>query len=197
MSLNPPILLGGVPAVLIGEWFCLERGGLECRCDTQMPGLRTLKFLGARMYLTTLRICIVGTVANNSGIQSLEIPLTSISGENFAQPIFGCNYWEANIRPSPGGGLLPPSSIPSQKPPRVRIYFLNGGAGTFLRVFFGLIARHRINDAQFFQPPAMESWIREMLQDPNDSSRLFLVQPAPSTAQHAPVASIPGFSQAR
>lgn len=206
MALNPPILYSGLPAGLPSEWFCLERSGIELSVDTHLPTLKKQTLKRSRLYVTTQRICVIAESTNTSGIRSFDIPLASISRESFVQPIFGCNYLECDVAPMMGGGLESAAQLP-----RVKLYFLHGGAGTFLRVFFTLMAKRRITDERtreaFFSPPAMTSWMAQQQAyiDPNDSSRLYLAQPTAadfaagtnnsSTSHSTPPPS--GYSQAQ
>ena len=86
MALNPPLLPTGLPAGLIGEFFLLEREGIECSIEARGLPKQTLK--GARLFVTTLRLCIVSPTATSAGLQCIDIPLQGITGEEFKQPIF-------------------------------------------------------------------------------------------------------------
>lgn len=90
-------------------------------------------------------------------------------------------------------------------PAAFRVYFLRGGCGTFLRVFFELIGRLREMDAAsraaWIAPaqmaarmPAFQAFV-----DPSDPSRLFLSQPAapappPGVAGGPAAPAPPGYS---
>ncbi len=87
IALNPPLLPTGLPAGLSAEFFLLERDGIELSIDLG-GSLRKQTLKNARLYVTTLRLCIVAPAATASGLQSIDIPLQCISGEEFKQPIF-------------------------------------------------------------------------------------------------------------
>ena len=214
MALNPPLLNNGLPAGLPSEWFCLERNGIELLIETRDATLRKQTLKRARLYLTTQRICVVAEAPNSAGLRSFDIPLAGISNESFEQPIFGCNYLKADVAPLPGGGLGGLNVNDSGQPPRICLYFLDGGAGTFLRVFFTLMAKRRIADARlrdtFFAASEMATWVaaQQAYVDPNDSSRLYLSAQPESQNDTAPFlgggggGSLPltppsGYSQAR
>jgi len=197
MALNPPLLASGLPLGLATEWFCLERDGLELRLDTHVPALGTQVLKRVRLYVTTLRLCVVADAPHAAGLRSLDIPLAGVSRESFAQPIFGCNYLEVAVAPVAGRGLDAAAA-----PPRARLYFLAGGAGTFLRVFFALMGRLRgagaagdagdaAARAAFFAPPQMQQWVaaQTAFADPSDPSRLYLAQPAAREAPRAGAAA--------
>ena len=107
MALNPPLLPTGLPAGLIGEFFLLERDGIECSIEARGLPKQTLK--GARLFVTTLRLCIVSPTATSAGLQCIDIPLQGISGEEFKQPIF--------VRRAAAAPARPPHPAPSHNPP--------------------------------------------------------------------------------
>ena len=76
-----------MPAGLSAEFFLLEREGIEVTIDLG-GALRKQTLKNARLYVTTLRLCIVAPAPTPSGLQSLDLPLQCISGEEFKQPIF-------------------------------------------------------------------------------------------------------------
>lgn len=157
MALNPPLLPGGLPAGIAGEFFCLERSGIELSVDTQSRELGKQVLAKCRLFMTTLRICVVCTTANSSGLQSFDIPMQGISGESFEQPWFGANYLKLAVAPVLGRGLSSPA--------QVKITFIEGGCGLFLRVFFALMARYKDADAAaraaFLAPPSMQAWVSQ------------------------------------
>jgi len=184
LSLNPPLLASGVPLGLADEWFLLEREELEVALETRVAGLGRQTLKRARLFLTTKRLVAVAPAATAAGLRALELPLAGLSAEAFVQPLFGCNYLEALVAPARGGGLEAAAA-----PPRARVYFLRGGAGTFLRVFFATMGRLRAGGdaearAAALAPPAAARWLGEMVAfaDPADPSRLFLAQPEAGAA---------------
>jgi hypothetical protein len=157
MALNPPLLPGGLPAGIAGEFFCLERSGIELSVDTQSRELGKQVLAKCRLFMTTLRMCVVCTTANSSGLQSFDIPMQGISGESFEQPWFGANYLKLAVAPVLGRGLTSPA--------QVKITFIEGGCGLFLRVFFALMAKYKDADAAaraaFLAPPSMQAWVSQ------------------------------------
>jgi len=133
--------------------------------------------------VTTLRLCVFADAPNAAGLRALDIPLASILREEFCQPIFGANYLELDVAPVRGAGL--DGCAAGGAPPRARLYFMRGGAGTLLRVFFALMGRIKARAADaaagaaFFAPAALALWVtaQEAYVDPSDPSRLYVVQP--------------------
>ena len=176
MALNPPILPGPhpLPAGLIGEFFLLERDGIELSVSALALPKQVLK--NARLFVTTLRLCVIAASPTPAGLQCFDIPLQAVSGEEFKQPIFGANALAGTVAAVPGRGLEGPASF--------RLTFLKGGCGTFLRVFFELIGKYREMDANaraaWLAPARMQAHMPTYAAfvDPSDPSRLFLQQPA-------------------
>ncbi|KAL5527864.1 hypothetical protein ACEPAG_6665 [Sanghuangporus baumii] len=67
-------------------------------------GEKKLKETG-RIYLTDQRLLFLA--APNPTFETLTVPLSNILSTSFQQPVFGSNYLELEIRPSPDGGLVP------------------------------------------------------------------------------------------
>ena len=157
MALNPPLLAGsgGLPAGILGEFFALERAGIELAVDTQSREHGKQVLPRCRLFLTTLRLCLVAPAPNASGLQAFDIPLQGVSAESFEQPWFGANYLALTVAPVPGRGLASPA--------KVKVTFNEGGCGLFLSVFFSLMARYKDADAaaraNFLAAPAMQSFI--------------------------------------
>lgn len=97
--------------------------------------LRKQTLKNARLFVTTLRLCVVAPAATASGLQSMDMPLQCISEESFKQPIFGANSLVGRVAPVPGRGLDTPASF--------QLYFYKGGCGTFLRILFHLLGTYR------------------------------------------------------
>jgi WW domain-binding protein 2 len=51
------------------------------------------------------KVIFVSSASESSGIDSLSVPLTSLLSTKFRQPLFGGNYLEMEIVPSPEGSL--------------------------------------------------------------------------------------------
>ena len=114
-----------------------------------------------------------------------------IEKEAFKQPIFGANYLDIVVAPVPGRGL--------QNPTKLTLTFNQGGANTFLRIFFELMGRvHAERSAQAayaaaiaagmqqHQPPsalapqAIQGYLQDVARayvDPSDPSTIYLTQP--------------------
>lgn len=64
-------------------------------------------------------------------LRSFDLPLIYIHGESFNQPILGCNNLAGKVWPVHADGG-PSGNFP---PVQFKLYFANGGVGTFLRLF--------------------------------------------------------------
>jgi len=130
------------------------------------------------LYLTTIRIVFVPSVMNTY-FTAIDLPLQGITDDKFEQPIFGSNHLMGTIAPVPGRGLVNPAKF--------RLYFHDGGAGTFLHVYFGLMEKiHHAprvsvtsHPPPLFTPPQMQSFMEEQQAyiDPSDPSVLYIAQP--------------------
>jgi hypothetical protein len=72
----------------VGEFFCLERSGIELSLDTHSSALGRQTLKNARLLVTTLRLCVIADKPNAAGLQAFDLPLAGISQEDFKQPIF-------------------------------------------------------------------------------------------------------------
>lgn len=174
MALNPPLLAGGLPAGIVGEYYLLQRTGIDATIEE--PSVGKQKLSNATLYVTTVRICVVAPKASSTGLQAIDIPLQGISGEEFKQPILGANRLEGTVANVPGRGLAAPAKF--------SLKLTHGGANTFLRVFFALREKYLSADAahrsSWLAPQHMQQWVSNTAQafvDPSDPSRLYLVQP--------------------
>ena len=111
------------------------------------------------------------------GFRAYDFPLAYLYNESFRQPIFGCNHLALACRPvllPSGPGLSPP---PPPPPRSARIYFLEGGVGTFLPLFFGMLADARRWGSQ---PPAAQLTPeppKRAFVDPSDPTVLYIPTP--------------------
>jgi hypothetical protein len=158
----------------------VQRKGVVLKLTSDSPSLSKIEAKG-ELVVTTVRMCFLPTHPVGA-FTGLDIPFSGITGEDFKQPIFGANALEGTVAPVPGRGL--------DRPARFRLAFNEGGCGTFLHVFFGLIERHRKADEEarrafFTAPRAVETFIHEQQAyvDPSDPSILFIVQPAAAAVQ--------------
>jgi len=174
MSLNPPLLANGTPAGILGEFFLLERDGIECSIETNSASYGKIVLNSAFLLVTSLRLCVYSRIPSQAGLFSFDIPFRHITEESFEQPFFGANYLLMTVAPVEGGGLTSPC--------KVKIIFKKGGCGTFLRVFFSLMSSFRGAGASsrtsFLQPHNVQSFLAEQTAyiDPSDPSRLLLTQ---------------------
>ncbi|WJX93363.1 hypothetical protein P8452_74897 [Trifolium repens] len=186
MALNPQLFPNGMPVPFVNEIFVLARDGVEFDVD-KIPTAGNhggrLKAKGI-IYLSNIRMVFV---AKNpvDGLYAFDMPLLYINGEKFNQPIFHCN----NI-----SGLVDPV-VPDDQHRALysthsfKIIFKEGGCGTFIPLFFNLIAsvrqynqrvnvptESRVDPLQASQTP-VDEMMRHAYVDPNDPTRIFLQQP--------------------
>ncbi|KAH9833775.1 uncharacterized protein C8Q71DRAFT_175469 [Rhodofomes roseus] len=69
-----------------------------------LGGAKKMKDVG-KLWLTDQRLIFVSDNGSKSGIESLSVPLLSLSSTKFEQPYFGSNYLSIEIKPSPEGRL--------------------------------------------------------------------------------------------
>ncbi|KAL3818760.1 hypothetical protein ACJIZ3_004665 [Penstemon smallii] len=186
MALNPQLFPNGMPVPFVHELFVLARDGVEFEID-KIPGTQggNVKAKGT-VYLSNIRMVFVASkpVGNFIGF---DMPLLYVHGEKFNQPIFFCN----NI-----AGLVDPV-VPDNENRALysthsfKILFKEGGCGTFIPLFFNLIAsvrqhnqhtnaeaqaQSRLDPLQAAQTP-VDEMMRHAYVDPNDPTRIFLQQP--------------------
>jgi hypothetical protein len=91
-------------------------------------------FKNGKLYVTTIRMVFVASNPDvNSDFCSFDIPLSNVRGEQFNQPIFGCNNLSGMCLPLPGFS----GSI------NWVIAFKSGGVGRLLSVLQDLLVRNR------------------------------------------------------
>ncbi|XP_058775390.1 uncharacterized protein LOC131649446 [Vicia villosa] len=128
---------------------------------------------------------LIFLLLSSIGYFTFDMPLLYLNGEKFNQPIFHCN----NI-----SGLVEPV-VPADQHRALysthsfKIIFKEGGCGTFIPLFFNLIAIVRQYNQRVSAPtesrvdplPVSQAPIDEMMRhayvDPNDPTRIFLQQP--------------------
>lgn len=190
MAGNPQLAQVGsaelVPAPFQGEIIVLRRKGLEIGLDGfGQEGQNRWKAKGF-LYLSNVRMVFVAKHArleNTTGLQAFDIPLVYIHRDEFKQPIFGCNHLSGHVwQAAEGGG--PRGSLP---PVSFKLYFTEGGVGTFLPLYFDLLNRAktaaRWQEQQQRQtaprpsaPPVGELAATAFV-DPQDPTVLYLAQP--------------------
>ena len=176
MALNPPLLPNRHPAPVNGEYLVLDRKDIEA--EIVLDNKQKYKGKG-KLYLTTLRLVFVNK--NNEAMISFDVPIDLMSNEKFNQPIFGANYISGRVLPL--YDLLP-------CPANFKFWFMSGGTGTFLPLFYNLSEqirrqRQRNNygpDPRFVECVANGNLRNVAYVDPNDPSVIFVQQPSPNTA---------------
>eukprot|EP00798_Chlamydomonas_sp_ICE-L_P008155 gene8155-1408_t len=185
MSSNPALVecQGELfPAPFPGESFLLQREGVMGEID----GLRTANGKWSskgRMFLSNIRLVYIASAADPSGLVAFDLPLVYMRNDKLNQPIFGCNNLSGQVWPAVSGGG-PGGALP---PHDFKIYFKEGGIGTFYPLYYTLTERAKQsfagpsaaqsapaqpNPAQF-----AEGLVSRAFVDPNDPSTIYLSQP--------------------
>ncbi|KAI3916894.1 hypothetical protein MKW98_014355 [Papaver atlanticum] len=189
MALNPQLFPNGMPVPFVNEMFVFAREGVEFEID-KIPGTHggNVKAKGT-IYMSNVRMVFVANKPVGS-FGAFDMPLLFVRGEKFSQPIFFCNNISGSVDPVVPDGehraLYSPHSF--------KILFKEGGCGTFVPLFFNLIAsvrqysQHsaaqfaasqaapRVDPLQAAQTP-VDEMMRSAYVDPNDPTRIFLQQP--------------------
>ncbi|KAK7262733.1 hypothetical protein RJT34_30313 [Clitoria ternatea] len=186
MALNPQLFPNGMPVPFVNEIFVLARDGVEFDVD-KIPASGDhgghLKTKGT-IYLSNIRMVFVAKSPVGSFI-AFDMPLLYIHNEKFNQPIFHCNNLAGQVEP-----VIPDDQHRAlYSTHSFKILFKEGGCGTFIPLFFNLIAsvrqynRHanlptqsHVDPLQAAQTP-VDEMMRHAYVDPNDPTRIFLQQP--------------------
>ncbi len=126
--------------------------------------------------LTTCRI--VAILKDTSGpFKSFDVPLGLLKSEEFKQPIFGSNYITGICKPL--FNILPGDT-------KFKIWFTEGGCGTFVPSFLNMVSSLRRNgnrghDQKMMNNIATGNFAKTAYVDPNDPSVIFLEQPEVDT----------------
>ncbi|XP_006359298.1 WW domain-binding protein 2-like [Solanum tuberosum] len=183
MAVNPQLFANGMPIPFLNELFVLSRHGVEFEVD-KIPGVGKTRTRGT-IYLSNIRMVFVAKMPVD--FIAFDMPLLFVSDEKFKQPVFHCN----NI-----SGLVDPV-VPDNENRALysthtfKILFKDGGCGTFVPLFFNLIAsvrraqqqsgaEPRVDPLQAAQTP-VDEMIRHAYVDPNDPTKIFLQQPTPES----------------
>ena len=123
------------------------------------------------MILTSCRVICVNK--NNSAFKAFDLPLSLISNEGFAQPIFGANYIHGTCKP-----LL--NSLPGNI--NFKIWFMTGGCGTFAPAYLKMVSSCKRNRGRGAEQSVINSYQnsgnkKTAYIDPNDPSVIYLQQP--------------------
>ena len=167
--LNPPLNSMGEPLRVEGEYFVMKRGGAEFEFKVE----RGSKYTGkGEMILTTCRVICLNN-KNNSAFKAFDLPISLISQEGFEQPIFGANYICGKCKPLMN---ILPGNI------SFKIWFMNGGCGTFAPAYLKMVASCRRNKNRGIEQKLMSTvqngtYRKTAYIDPNDPSVIYLQQP--------------------
>jgi hypothetical protein len=123
------------------------------------------------MILTSCRIICLNK--SSSAFRAFDLPLSLISEEGFAQPIFGANYLHGKCRP-----LL--NSLPGMI--NFKIWLMTGGCGTLAPAYLRMVKSCRANSGRGVQQSVINAYqgptTNSAYIDPNDPSIIYLQQPA-------------------
>ncbi|KAK8815749.1 hypothetical protein WA538_004873, partial [Blastocystis sp. DL] len=172
MSVNPKLGADRTPLLFMGENLLLRRERIRL---ISKIGSFNVKSDGV-LYLSTLRLIFVADRPTES-FTGLDIPLLSIRNEKFNQPLFGNNNLSMTVAPQANWGeSFQFSSV---------FEFRNGGAQTFLRVFWKLMSA--VNEVRNIPvatavPPQVASiasggWVQSAFVDPSDPTYIYTSQP--------------------
>mmetsp|Transcript_115195 Transcript_115195/g.372688 ORF Transcript_115195/g.372688 Transcript_115195/m.372688 type:complete len:221 (+) Transcript_115195:94-756(+) len=186
MAVNPTLAEDSVSKELFplhqsGEAFALKRDNIDFECI-----LPRGKLWGKGcFFLSSKRIVFVCLSKScRADFKSFEIPLATLLEPKFNQPIFGANYLSGLATPTQAGGPLGGS------PAAWSLTFNSGGCGTFLPLFYRLLAElqeaSQASSGSSVAQAAQDGRLGQVAYvDPSDPSVLFLSQPAaaPNSAQ--------------
>lgn len=124
------------------------------------------------MILTTCRVICLNN-KNHNAFKAFDLPISLISKEGFEQPIFGANYICGECKPLMN---ILPGNI------KFKIWFMNGGCGTFAPAYLKMVASCRRNKYRGIEQKLMNSvqngsYRKTAYIDPNDPSVIYLQQP--------------------
>jgi len=178
-----PNLSGSQPVPMEGEVLVLSRRGISFSAKS---GSSKFKKEG-KLHLSTLRMVFVAdqsvfrrrTIQNfppSDNFSAFDIPLATLYGEKFNQPIFGANNMTGKCPPLDGSGLT--------EDIKWYIGFKNGGVGTLLPFFFNMLQemRNRMSQPNPTSTNAMvpeavaQSLIQTAYVDPSDPTKFYVPQ---------------------
>ena len=140
------------------------------------------------LYLTTESIFFVADYPKSQGaakirFDSFRIPLTQLSNEKFNQPIFGANNLTGQVSPVCDAQTL--QQLNGLNDFKFCFSFNNGGCGTFLPIFFRIMAEVREYGEDAAQHVAEQvlsgRFTGAAYIDPSDPSTIYVSQPARHT----------------
>ncbi|EFJ07430.1 hypothetical protein SELMODRAFT_109689 [Selaginella moellendorffii] len=180
MALNPQLHPSGFPLPFVNEVLALARDGVEFQVE-KLPDVPSGKIVTkGTIYLSNIRLVFVARQPVGNFF-AFDMPLMFIHEESFNQPIFFCNNLSGKVHPVIQEGANPALYAPYP----FKILFKEGGVGTFIPIFFGLLRSIRATESMraAAQNPIPETqapvddMIRHAYIDPNDPTRLYLQQP--------------------
>ena len=120
------------------------------------------------MILTSCRVICINE--KQSAFKAFDLPISLISNEGFAQPIFGANYLHGTCKP-----LL--NSLPGNID--FKIWLMNGGCGTLAPAYLKMVKSCRRNRGRGVEQTVINSYQsgKKAYIDPNDPSVIYLQQP--------------------
>ncbi len=170
MALNPPMTISNDPCRVEGEFFVMKRNGVEFEFAVDKGNTYTGK---GYVILTTCRLVCVNNPKYQSPFKAFDIPLALINKEEFKQPFFGANYIQGICKPL--FNMLPGDI-------KFKIWFMEGGCGTFVPSFLNMCYSLRKNnnkglDSKLINSISSGSFAKTAYVDPNDPSVIYLEQP--------------------
>ncbi|PHT54138.1 hypothetical protein CQW23_08600 [Capsicum baccatum] len=172
-----------MPIPFLNELFVLSRKGVEFEVD-KIPGVGKTRTKGT-IYLSNIRMVFVAKMPVD--FIAFDMPLLFVSGEKFKQPIFRCNNVSGYVVP-----VVPDNENSALYSTHTfKILFKGGGCGTFVPLFFNLMASVRRAQQQYGTEPRadplqaaqtpVDEMIRHAYVDPNDPTKIYLQQPTPES----------------
>ena len=133
------------------------------------------------MILTTTRIVCMNK-DTSSKFRAFDIPISLTTNEGFKQPIFGANYLCGDCAPLMN---ILPGNI------HFKIWFMEGGCGTFVPAYLKMVASMRRNqnkrvDQQVINAIQSGTYKSMAYIDPNDPSVIYLEQPEIQSGNYNP-----------
>ncbi|KAL0310173.1 UNVERIFIED_CONTAM: hypothetical protein Scaly_2953100 [Sesamum calycinum] len=188
MALNPQLFPNGMPVPFVSEMFFWPEMASSLRLTRSLAlKVELLK----QEELSTCQIFVWSFVASKpvENFVAFDLPLLYVHDEKFNQPIFFCNNISGHVDP-----VVPDNEHRAlYSTHSFKILFKEGGCGTFVPLFFNLIAsvrqynqharaepQPRMDPLQAAQTP-VDDMMRHAYVDPNDPTRIFLQQPNSET----------------
>lgn len=146
-----PEIADGVPVMMAGETLVLCR---SAHLSVDLDGIS--KERTGTLFISNLRLVFIAEHL------TVDLPLATLEEEQFHQPIFGANFLTGKSPPLPGSNI---ANVVQWK------FTFNKGVGTFLSIFYILLAHMRTNPSEL-PTDVLSGHVAYM--DPNDPSKLFV-----------------------